>query len=94
MSSLTDFKNALQSLTTTVVKAEAAREGSDDAAFAELRTLGLVQWLELRALQAAFVAELLETDPEATVPHATWLVSTVARAEALFGPAPAGGDPP
>jgi hypothetical protein len=88
MSSRTAFKNALQSLTTIVVKAEAAHH-QDEAAFQALREAGLAEWKRLRELHARFVAEVRAADPAAPVPHASWLESTEKRAEALFGPSPA-----
>jgi hypothetical protein len=86
MSARTDFKNALQKLTTTLVKAELA-QGDDAAAFAELQTTSLEQWKRVRTTHAALVAEL---GAEAPLPHQGWYEQTVARAEALFGKLPAG----
>jgi hypothetical protein len=80
------FKNALQALTTTVVKAEAA-QGSDAAAFETLRAASIAQRQRLRETHAALVAELAATDPTAPLPHATWFGQTLARAAALFGEA-------
>jgi hypothetical protein len=78
------FKNALQALTTTVVKAEAA-QGSDAAAFETLRAASIAQRQRLRETHATLVAELAVTDPAAPVPYATWFGQTQARAAALFG---------
>ena len=88
MTSLNAFKNALQALTTTVVKAEAA-QGANAADFEALRVASVAQRQLLRETHATLVAELAATDAAATVPHATWFQQTVARAQALFGPAPA-----
>ena len=57
MNARTDFKNALQKLTTTLVKAEAAKEHGDDAAFAALKLTGLEQWKRVLATRATIVAE-------------------------------------
>jgi len=89
MSVRTDFKNALQALTTTVVKAETAQARASD--LAELRAVALAQWQRARELHAALTAELRATAPDAPIPHQTWLEQTVRRAEALFGPAPDAG---
>jgi hypothetical protein len=78
------FKNALQALTTTVVKAEAA-QGSDPAAFETLRAASVAQRQRLRETHATLVAELAVTDPAAPLPYATWFGQTQARAVALFG---------
>ena len=89
MSALIDFKKALQTLTTTVVKAEAAQtEGSSSAAFELQRAASVGERKLLRETHAALVAELSASAPGATLPHATWLAQTLARAEALFGPEP------
>ena len=89
MSALTDFKKALQMLTTTVVKAEAAHtEGSSTAAFELQRAASVAERKFLRETQTALLAELTADAPDATLPHATWLAQTLARAEALFGPEP------
>jgi hypothetical protein len=89
--STTAFKNALQALTTTVVKAEAARGSNDAKAYDALRAASVAQRQLLRETHDALVAELNPTgatDAAATLPHATWFGQTVARAEALFGPQP------
>ena len=86
MSARTDFKKALQALTTTVVDAEAAR-GSDPAAFEALRSLGVARRQVLREKHATLVAELGADASPATLPYATWFAQTLARAEALFGEA-------
>lgn len=93
MSSRTDFRNALQALTSTVVKAEAARGSGDDAAFADLKAASLPQWRTLRARHAVLEAELRESEPGGQFPHAGWLAKTVARAEALFGEPPGESEP-
>jgi hypothetical protein len=88
----TAFKNALQALTTTVVKAEAAQGSNDAKAVDALRAASIAQRQLLRETHDALVAELNATgatDTAAALPHATWFGQTVARAEALFGPAPA-----
>ena len=86
MKSSAAFKKALQTLTTTVVKAEAAQQGANAAAFEALRVASVAQRELLRETHAALVAELGATAAEAELPHATWFGQTVARAEALFGP--------
>ena len=87
MSALTDFKKALQALTTTVVKAEAAQaQGSSSAAFELQRAASVAERKLLRETYAALVAELSPSAPGAALPHATWIAQTLARAEALFGP--------
>ncbi len=90
MSALTEFKKALQTLTTTVVKAEAAQEaqGPSSDAFELQRAASVAERKLLRETHAALVAELGAGAPEATLPHATWFAQTLARAEALFGPEP------
>ena len=90
MSALVDFKKALQALTTTVVKAEAAQEshGSSSAAFQLQRAASVTERKLLRETHAALVAELSASAPGAQLPHATWFAQTVARADALFGPEP------
>ena len=90
MSALADFKKALQSLTTTVVKAEAAQEsqGSSSDAFELQRSASAAERRLLRETHAALVAELSASAPGAPLPHATWFAQTVARADALFGPEP------
>ena len=85
MTSPIAFKNALQALTTTVVKAEAA-QGSNAIAFEVQRAASVAERKRLREAHAALVAELRVSAPDATLPHATWLAQTLARAEALFGP--------
>lgn len=88
----TAFKNALQALTTTVVKAEAAQSLNDSKAFDALRAASIAQRQLLRETHDALVAELDAMgakDAASTLPHATWFGQTVARAEALFGPEPA-----
>jgi hypothetical protein len=87
MSSLTSFKNALQALNTLVVKAEAARD-SDAAAFEALRAASVAPRQLLSETHATLVAELRASDPEPTLPHATWFAQVQSRAEALFGPEP------
>jgi hypothetical protein len=82
MSARTDFKNALQKLTTTLVKAEAAREQDDAAAFEALRAAHVAEWQRVQTTHAAIVAELGEG---ATLPHQGWYEQTVARTEAVFG---------
>ena len=85
------FKNALQALTTTVVKAEAARSSNDSMAYDALRAESIAQRRVLRETHDALVADLKEAgalDAAAALPHATWFGQTVARAEALFGPEP------
>ena len=86
MTSSNAFKNALQALTTTVVKAEAA-QGSDATVFEALRAASVAQWNRLHETHTALVAELAVTDPAAPLPHATWFAQTMARATALFGEA-------
>ncbi len=89
MSALTDFKKALQTLTTTVVKAEAAQaKGSSSAAFELQRAASVAETKLLRETHAALVAELNASAPAAALPYATWFAQTLARAEALFGPEP------
>jgi hypothetical protein len=90
MSALADFKKALQSLTTTVVKAEVAQEsqGSSSDAFELQRAASAAERRLLRETHAALVAELSARAPGAALPHATWFAQTVARADALFGPEP------
>jgi hypothetical protein len=89
MSALTEFKKALQTLTTTVVKAEAAQaEGSNADAFELQRAASVAERKLLRETHEALVAELGDSAPGATLPHATWFAQTVARAETLFGPEP------
>jgi hypothetical protein len=85
MSAKTDFKKALQALTTTVVDAEAART-SKPAAFEALRSASVAHRQVLREKHAALVAELGATASGADLPYATWFAQTLARAEALFGP--------
>jgi hypothetical protein len=87
MSAETEFKKALQKLTTTVVDAEAVK-GMDEAAFEELRLVALAQRQQLHALHVALLAELAAIHPKARLPHKGWLEKTMARAEALFGPLP------
>jgi hypothetical protein len=87
MSALTEFKKALQTLTTTVVKAEAA-QGSNADAFELQRAASVAERKQLRETHAELVAELGASAPGATLPHAAWFAQTVARAEALFGPEP------
>jgi hypothetical protein len=84
MSARTEFKNALQALTTAVVDAEAAR-GSDPAAFEALRSVVVARRQLLREKHAALVAEPRADASPATLPYATWFAQTLARAEALFG---------
>ncbi len=89
MSALTDFKKALQALTTTVAKAEAAHTpGSSSAAFELHRAASVAERKLLHETHAALVAELSASAPGAALPHATWFAQTLARAEALFGPEP------
>lgn len=88
VTSLNAFKNSLQALTTTVVKAEAARSESA-AIFEELRVASVGQRQRLRETHATLAAELAAKDAVAPLPHATWFEQTVARAAALFGPDPA-----
>jgi hypothetical protein len=85
MSARTDFKNALQKLTTTLVKAAAAKEHDDEAAIAALRATSVEQWKRVRTSQAALVAEM---GAEAKLPHQGWFDESVARAEKLFGKLP------
>jgi hypothetical protein len=85
MSARTDFKNALQALTTTLVKAEAAR-GTDDAALAALRDASREERKRVQAAHAILSVEF--DDPR--VPHENWYRQTLVRAEAVFGPLPAG----
>ncbi len=91
MSALADFKKALQALTTTVVKAEAAQEsqGSSSDAFELQRAASVAERRLLRETHAALVAEQSASAPGTPLPHATWFAQTAARAEALFGPEPA-----
>ena len=85
MSARTDFKNALQKLTTTLVKAEAAKEHDDDAAIEALKATSLEQWKRVGSTRAALVAEL---GTEAAPPHQGWYEQAGARAETLFGKLP------
>ena len=85
MSALTDFKNALQALTTTIVKAEAVR-GVNAAKFETMTSESVPQRRALNEARAALVAEVRASDPEATLPYENWFGQTLARAEALFGP--------
>ena len=86
MSSRTDYRNALQALTTTVVKAEVAQE-SDPAEFEELRSASVEQRQRLQATHELVTAEVIATGAK-RFPHAGWLEKTLTRAEALFGPPP------
>ena len=90
MSALADFKKALQSLTTTVVKAEAAQEsqGSSSEAFERQRAASTAERRLLRETHAVLVAELSASAPGTPLPHETWFAQTVARADTLFGPEP------
>ena len=85
MSSRTDFKNALQALTTTVVKAQAARALADDAEFEAMHAASVAQRERLRETHAALAAELRASKSDAALPHATWFEQTLTRAEAIFG---------
>jgi hypothetical protein len=80
-----DFKNALQSLTTTVVTAEAVK-GVNATVFEAMVAASVPQRRALSEARAALVAELSVSDPEATLPYEAWFGQTLARAEALFGP--------
>jgi hypothetical protein len=74
------FKKAMQTLTTTVVKAEAAEPASDE--FAALKRDGLVQLEQLLALHAE-MARVAERDGT-TRSHQGWFEQTVKRARAIF----------
>lgn len=77
--SVSAFKKAMQVLTTTVVKAEAAERSTPE--FMELHEQGLKQLEELLAIHAA----LEPTEEGGRPPHQTWFEQTVARARAVFG---------
>jgi hypothetical protein len=87
VTSPTAFKNALQALTTTVVKAEAVK-GSNASAFEVQRAASVAERKLLRETHDALIAELGASDPGTPLPHANWFAQTLARAEALFGPEP------
>ncbi len=84
-----EFKKALQALTTTVVKAEVVVGEPDEAARAELRAAGHLQWKRVLELHAALVGEQSASGADTPLPHGGWFEKTVARAEAAFGPLPA-----
>ena len=86
MKSVTDFKKALQALSTIVVKAEAAR-GVDEAEFEAQRLASVPQRWRVRAAYAA-LSEDWKSQPPGPMPHEGWFLKTEARAEALFGPVP------
>lgn len=75
------FKKAIQTLTTTVVKAEAAEPGS--AELAALERDGRAQLEQLLAMHAEMTA-VAERDGTART-HQGWFEQTVARARAIFG---------
>jgi hypothetical protein len=88
MPAKTDFKNALQALTTTLVKAEAVK-GSDEAAFATLRAASEAQWQRVEATHAVFVAARAANGRgDKPLPHLHWYEQTVARVQAVFGALP------
>jgi hypothetical protein len=86
MSAQTAFKNALQALTTTIVKAEAV-QGVNTAKFETMAAESVPQRRALNEARAALVAEVSANASEATLPYENWYGQTLARAEALFGPA-------
>ena len=80
--SVSALKKAIQVLTTTVVKAEAA--GPDSPQFAALKTEGLAQLEQLLTIHA--VTALSGADGEVTArKHEGWFMETVNRARAIFG---------
>ena len=85
MSALAAFKNALQALTTTIVKAEAVR-GVNAAKFETMAAESVPQRRALNEARAALVAEVSASDTAAGLPYENWFGQTLARAEALFGP--------
>jgi len=85
MSAQTAFKNALQALTTTIVKAEAVR-GVNEAKFEAMAAESVPQRRALSDARAALVAEVSGNASEATLPYENWYGQTLARAEALWGP--------
>jgi hypothetical protein len=88
MAAKIDFKNALQALTTTLVKAEAAK-GSDEAAFATLRAASVAQWQRVETTHAVLVAERHANGRgDKPLPHQGWYEQTVARVQAVFGALP------
>ena len=85
MSAQTAFKNALQTLTTTVVKAEAVKD-VNAAKFEAMAAESVPQRRALTEARAALMAELSPNPPEGALPYENWFGQTLARAEALFGP--------
>jgi hypothetical protein len=85
MSAHTAFKNALQALTTTIVKAEAV-QGVNAAKFETMAAESVPQRRALNEARAALLAEFNASASETTLPYENWFGQTLARAEALFGP--------
>ncbi|HEY4175230.1 MAG TPA: hypothetical protein VGM90_00290 [Kofleriaceae bacterium] len=79
MSTPAAFKKAMQQLTTTIVKAEAAPPDKKNLWHDEVRT-------QLEALLAVH-AQLAADSTADTLRHAGWFDQTVARARAVLGDA-------
>lgn len=77
--SVSAFKKAMQTLTTTLVKAESADPASPE--FAALKEQGLVQLEQLLTMHAVMTAS-----PEQPArKHEGWFEQTITRARSVFG---------